>query len=210
MTMTDPPVVDGRAARRDRNRTAVLDAAIELFGEDNLEPSPEQVAERSGVSLRSVYRYFEDRDELLRAAIDRRLETVLPLVHLPAIGEGPRSERIHALVTSRLRLYTEVGPTARASRRRALTNEVLRTSVERTHRTLREQVERHFEPELSALDGEQRDGISAAVDLLFQLEAMDHLTLVRGFTPDEVHQRLCVALAALLATADDPRGSASA
>jgi len=201
VTITEGTAVDGRNARRDRNRNAVLDAALELFGEDNLEPSPEQVAERSGVSLRSVYRYFEDRDELLRSAIDRRLEVVVPLLHLPSVGEGRRAERIDRLVTSRLRLYAEVGPTARASRRKALTNDVLRKSVERTHRTLREQVELHFAPELDALEPE-RDGIAAAIDVLFQLEAIDHLTLVRGFTPDEVGRHLRVALAALLATAD--------
>ena len=39
------PSVDGRTARRDRNREAVLDAAIELFAEGVLSPSATQVAQ---------------------------------------------------------------------------------------------------------------------------------------------------------------------
>jgi len=35
---------DGRTARRDRNRLAVLDAVIELFAEGDLDPDPEAVA----------------------------------------------------------------------------------------------------------------------------------------------------------------------
>ena len=57
----DAPEVpgDGRLARRDRNRIAVLDAAIELFAEGVLDPTPDDVATRAGISARSVYRYFE-------------------------------------------------------------------------------------------------------------------------------------------------------
>jgi AcrR family transcriptional regulator len=204
MAITQQPKGDGRVARRDRNRNTVLDAALELFGEDNLEPTPEQVAARSGLSLRSVYRYFEDRDGLLRAAIDRRLETVIPLVWLEDLGEGPRPSRIERIVTSRVRLYEEAGPTARASRRRALTNEVIRESVERTHRTLQAQVERHFAPEIDVLDPDEGDALASAIDVLLQLEACDHLTLVRHLDLDQVHHHLVFSLTALLAAADRP------
>ena len=62
---------DGRTARRDRNREAVLDAVLELFSEDAASPAPDDVAARSGVSLRSVYRYFDDMETLIRAAMAR-------------------------------------------------------------------------------------------------------------------------------------------
>ena len=79
--------VDGRTARRDRNRLAVLDAVLELFEEGNMNPGVHEVADRSGVSLRSVYRYFEDLDELITAAIDRHLERTRPLFVIERIGE---------------------------------------------------------------------------------------------------------------------------
>ncbi|MEY2436739.1 MAG: hypothetical protein QOF97_1575, partial [Acidimicrobiaceae bacterium] len=35
---------------------------IELFTEGDFDPNPDVVAQRVGVSARSVYRYFEDHD----------------------------------------------------------------------------------------------------------------------------------------------------
>lgn len=96
---------DGRSARRDRNRLAVLDAVIELFSEGVLEPTPDDVAARVGLSARSVYRYFVDRDALLRAAIDRSFERVMPLYLIHAIGEGESldllADALHTLLDAR-------------------------------------------------------------------------------------------------------------
>ncbi len=90
--------IDGRTARRDRNRVAVLDAVLELFTEGNLTPSPDDVARRSGVSLRSVYRYVADADDLIRAAIVRHQEKVAPLFVIADLGEGSFEHRLDAFV----------------------------------------------------------------------------------------------------------------
>ena len=44
--------VDGRTARRDRNRTAVLDAILDLIQEGNPLPTVAEISERSGTSHR--------------------------------------------------------------------------------------------------------------------------------------------------------------
>ena len=124
--------VDGRSAIRDRNRDAVLDAVLDLFSEDNLSPGPEEVAERAGLSVRSVYRYFDDHDALSRAAIERQLERVGPLLLLPAIGEGELDDRIGRFVESRLRLQAAAGPALRATRIRATSIPSCATSSRRT------------------------------------------------------------------------------
>src|SRR3546814_2219461 len=111
--------VEGRTARRDRNRLAVLDAVLGLFEEGNLNPGVHEVADRSGVSLRSVYRYFEDLDELITAAIDRHLERTRPLFDIDRIGEGPLGERLHRFTERRLRLFDAMRVIYRASRVRA-------------------------------------------------------------------------------------------
>ena len=59
-----PTTEDGRHARRDRNRLAVVDAMLELYVEGNLDPSSDEIAERAGLSPRSLFRYFEDLDDL--------------------------------------------------------------------------------------------------------------------------------------------------
>lgn len=189
---------DGRLARRDRNRLAVLDAVIELFAEGVLDPTPDDVAQRVGLSSRSVYRYFEDRDALLRAAIDRNLERVLPLFLIHAIGEGALDVRIDRLVRARLRLYEAVAASFRASKARAAVDEVIREQVELTRRALREQIEMHFAPELEAGAIGHRRARTAAIDTLTQFDALDHYRVHRGFSSSETRNLLADALRALL------------
>jgi AcrR family transcriptional regulator len=185
-------------ARRDRNRIAVLDAVIELFAEGRLDPGPDEVAERVGLSPRSVYRYFQDREALLRAAIDRQLEQVWPLYLIHAIGEGPLDDRIDRFVTSRLRLYDAISATSRAARLRGIKNEIVREQVELTRRALLEQVEKHFAPELGALDVPQRRATTAALDTLCQFESLDHYRINRRFSQKETRAMLVNSLTVLL------------
>src|SRR5258708_29157847 len=152
--MTEHAVTDGRTARRDRNRLGVLAAVLQLFSEGDITPVPEAIALRSGVSLRSVYRYMRDMDDLARAAIDRHLERVGPLFVFEPVGEGPFGERVEAFVTARLRLHKAIAPIARAAlartRMRSVpADEVLRENLNVRRGLLRVQLSRHFAAELS-------------------------------------------------------------
>jgi len=190
--------VDGRSAIRDRNRDAVLDAVLDLFSEDNLSPGPEEVAERAGLSVRSVYRYFDDHDALSRAAIERQLERVGPLLLLPAIGEGALDERIHQFVEARLRLQAAAGPALRATRIRATFDPVVRDQFEADRARLCRQVERQFAPELSAMDADRGRARLAAVDTLSTFESIDHYLVHGGLNPAEAAILLADAIRALL------------
>jgi AcrR family transcriptional regulator len=197
-TSADGVALDGRRARRDRNRTAVLDAVLELFAEGHLAPSADQVARRSGVSLRSVYRYVEDSDDLIRAAVERRREQVAHLFTIDDLGEGPLVERIAALSRSRVHAYEAVAPTARASRARAYASPVLAEQLDLASQQLRSQVAAQFRPELSTLSRDDRRSVLAAADALCQLETIDLLRHRRGLTIDEAVESLTTALTRLL------------
>jgi AcrR family transcriptional regulator len=190
--------VDGRTARRDRNRTAVLDAVLELFTEGDLDPAPDRVARRSGVSLRSVYRYLSNRDDLVRAAIERHLDRVGHLFSVPGPGEGPLEERVDRFVGARLLLYEAIAATARASRARAATNEIIRSQLESRRRVMQRQLDRHFAPELEARDARRRRSISAAADALTQIDTIDYLRQDRGLSNRQTRETLEDALTVLL------------
>lgn len=190
--------VDGRTARRDRNREAVLDAAIALFAEGDLEPSAAAVAERSGVSLRSVYRYYEDLEALLRAAIARSLERNLPFFEVEGIGEGPLADRIDRLVDRRLALYDRVGGMARAAVLRSRTNHLVRAQLDRRRAVLREQHEAMFAPELGRLPADARAEVAAGIDLVVGLEAFESLRHTQGFDTGATRRIIVRALHALL------------
>jgi AcrR family transcriptional regulator len=192
---------DGRTARRDRNRELVLDAALELFRDGELEPNALQVAERSGVSPRSVFRYFEDTEALLRAAIARHLELILPLFALPGLGEGPLDQRITIFVAHRLRLYRKAAATARAAIRRAPSNRIIRDQIDSTRRRLRRQLEAMFEPELRGMPEPQRRAMVLCADALFQFEGVEHLSEHLALTPTQIEDVLERALRALLTPA---------
>ena len=70
---------DGRTLRRERNRAAMVDAMLELYREGNLAPSSDAIAERAGLSPRSLFRYFEDIDDLVHAAITRQQQRIAPV-----------------------------------------------------------------------------------------------------------------------------------
>lgn len=190
---------DGRSARRDRNRTAVLDAVLELYAEGKLVPGAPEVAERSGVSLRSLYRYFDDADELVRAAIARHLERLAPLEVIPAIGQGPLEDRIESMVRHRLALYAAAAPVFRVSRARAAVAPLLAEQLERRRRQLRGQVEEQFEPELASMAGADRRAVTAAVDALLQFDGLELLCHDQGLSSAVVGDVLRRALHRLLA-----------
>lgn len=192
--------VDGRTARRDRNRLAVLDAVLELFEEGNLNPGVHEVADRSGVSLRSVYRYFEDLDELITAAIDRHLERTRPLFDIDRIGEGPLSERIHRFTERRLRLFDAMRVIYRASRVRAASDPQVQSGLMDTYRWLGEQTQRMFAPELQRIDDLQaRTDTRHAIDVLTQFDSLEHLRHRCGLDREETIGFLRRSLGSLLA-----------
>jgi AcrR family transcriptional regulator len=196
--VSSPLELDGRTARRHRNTDAVLDAVHQLFVEGHMLPSVEDVALRSGVSLRSIYRYFPDRDELLQAALARRMQVAESFFHLENVGAGPLGERIDRFAGHRIDLYDKMAPTARAALVAAPTAPVIAEVVQQRRNQLTEQTRRHFAPELDALPEEDAADLLAAVDVLCQFEAVEALCVGHGLTPVRTRQVLVKSLHALL------------
>ena len=193
-----PEPTDGRIARRERNRTAALDAVLDLFAEGELTPSPHQVAARSGVSLRSVYRYFDDDDELIRSAIARNMERVEPYMGLDRPGVGTVESRIRRTVSARLELYRRGRPLVQAAIHRARTTPVLAERIDEVTHLLREQAADMFEPELSDLRPERRRELLDAIDVTLSYDGIEHLCGGLGRSPEEAGAVMRRSLRALL------------
>src|SRR5712691_6310378 len=140
---------DGRRLRRDRNRTAVVDALLDLYGESNLRPSTAEIAERAGLSHRSLFRYFDDFDDLCREAVGRAEQRALPLIPIRIDQAAPLTDRIDALVSQRLRLFEALGPVALVSRLNAPFAHVLAAELTKNRAFLRAQLADLFAPELN-------------------------------------------------------------
>lgn len=190
--------VDGRVARRERNIEAVIDVVLEMFVEESMFPTIEQAASRSGLSLRSLYRYFADPGELLEATIKRSGELGRELSRLRAIGQGPLTSRVEDFVGMRLRLHGELGPAMRATNANADRHPRIRTERAKNRDAMREQFELQFAPELAKRKPADRNAVLSAGDLLTQIDSIDFLRRHRQLSVAETRQTLVTSLNALL------------
>ena len=192
------PPVDGRVARRERNIDNVLDVVLELFAEESLFPTIEEAAKRSGLSLRSLYRYFADPSELLEATIIRSREHAVDAIRLSAIGQGPLDGRIDDFVAMRMDVYEAVGAVYRATVANAAHLPRINAELARTRDDFRVQFETQFAPELDRLESLDRVAVVAAGDLLTQLDAIDFLLRHRQLSADETYAAMRASLQASL------------
>ena len=156
-----PSTTDGRVARRERNRAAVVDAIVSLINDGDHAPSMAKVAEVAGVSERSIFRHFETLDALYAAVVTH--QTAIWRTILKGVPpDGPLADRIEALVLERSRLYEEITPMRMAARRFENESDVITARLTIARRWLREEVEVAFAPELDRQPaGERRDLLTA-------------------------------------------------
>lgn len=193
--------VDGRRLRRERGRRAVVDAMVDLIQEGRIEPpSAQEVAARAGVSVSSLFRYFENLTELRNESILHFLSRFADLFEVPDLGVGGFDERIDGFVRSRLRQYETVAPTARFARARALEAPELAENLERVRRRQADQVRAHFAPELARLDASAADDAVVAVAALTSFEAWDLARTTLGRSSDQLTRAWRAALVRLLST----------
>ncbi|MCH8815092.1 MAG: TetR/AcrR family transcriptional regulator [Chloroflexi bacterium] len=171
---------DGRRAWRERNRNAVVDALLDLYEDGVLNPGAQEVAAQSGVSRRSVFRYFDDMDELCRTAIERHSARVSHLFEVESLGEGPVTDRIDRLVEQRTNLFEAIAPVRRIAQLRAPFQPIIATELDGARKLLRRQLEQQFALELDQLEAEERDETLAVMDVLASFESFDLLRRVQG------------------------------
>jgi AcrR family transcriptional regulator len=73
----------------ERNRKRILAAAAELFAADGLEASLEGIAAQAGVGVGTVYRRFGDREGLIDALFEERIDAVAAVAERALNTEDP-------------------------------------------------------------------------------------------------------------------------
>lgn len=188
---------DGRRARRSRGRDQVIDAWLALVFEGDVCPSAVAVAERAEVSLRSVFRYFDDVDDLwdrgTRRFIERHRDQLTPPEQADTLAG-----RVDAVVRTRLNLFLLSAPLSRALLARAPVRPEVDALVDKWRVRLNADVLAYLRDDLEAVDGGSR---CAAQYGMLSLLSFGNLDLLHGkyaLAVDEVHQVLCHSLVALL------------
>lgn len=189
--------VDGRRARRERGRRAVVEAAFELVLAGKVPPTAEDVAGRAGVSVSSVFRYFDGLDDLQRAAFQLFRQRYAHLLE-PGDPAGPdRSDRVAAFVKTRVELFDAAGPMLQFARQRALDHEPLVEAVARNREELARQTRRAFAAEIDRLTPAEAADLCAVVDSATSPEAHHVMRAAHGRSSRQIARAWTSALVAL-------------
>lgn len=200
MTALETPT-DGRHLRRDRNREAVVAALLELYREGDITPSTEEIAARAGISARSLFRYFDDSDALVRTAIARQQEHLAPLYVLEIDPSMALRYRIDAFVAARVRLVEAMGPVGRVARNLASKQPRIAGELGRIRALLRDQAAAVFAAELASRSAGDAVATLAAVDVLASWESYHLLREDQGLSRDDAATVIATGLARLLRAA---------
>jgi len=191
--------VDGRTQRGARNREAIIDALIACYDDGVLRPSVQQVAERAGVSARSVHNHFVDV-ETLRAEVAQRQWERFSQFAVAIDITRPIAERVEQLVAQRAEIFEGVTPVRRAALLTVPDSPTIAANLARLDRTLRHQIERAFPGiTLDALD---------AVDALASWDTWNRLRAAQDVAASRARRILASAIRTLLEDLSDSEGDA--
>jgi TetR/AcrR family transcriptional regulator of autoinduction and epiphytic fitness len=189
---------DGRAARSHRTRLAVVDAMRSLHADGDLRPTAPRVAERAGVSLRTVWQHFDDLEALLVEAGRRDLEIVLSILRPIAAGQ-PLADRISQFVGQRCRVLEQMTPSWRAARVQAPFSRPLQHSKQQMIAVARAELETVFAPELARLHDDRRADLASALHAISLWSYWESLRTEVGLSPAQAQSAVSAAFTALLA-----------
>jgi AcrR family transcriptional regulator len=178
--------VDGRTARSQRTREAIVDATIALLEAGDLRPTAPRVAEGAGVSVRSIFQHFADLESLHAAVAERLVERVAVLL-VPIEADLPLAERIERFVHQRSQLLEVVTPIRRAADVHGPFSVEITARLRDGQEFLRAEVASTFAPELGAIAGDESDELLDALDVVLSWASWHTIRSVQG--RDEVSAR---------------------
>jgi AcrR family transcriptional regulator len=100
---------DGRKRRSERSREQIIEAMFELVAQGELDPGAARIAEVANVSLRTVFRHFEEVDGLYQEMNRRVKEEVMPIVKAPFNSTNWR-DTVLELVQRRSEVFERIMP----------------------------------------------------------------------------------------------------
>lgn len=152
--------IDGRTARAQRTRSAIVQAHMALLADGDSSPTGERIAARAEVSLRALWMHFADMESLFAATgaavlahVDSHFRPVSPQLPLPS--------RIDRFCRQRARQLEMVAPYARAAQAREASSPQLQAYRARHVARVRSEVEELFAAELADRGADREDAVLA-------------------------------------------------
>lgn len=100
--MATSPTHSERPLRRDaeRNRQRILEAAAAAFREDGLSVTLDEIARRAGVGVGTIYRRFPDKEQLIDALFEARMNEIATEAEAALLDDDPWAGLVTFLETA--------------------------------------------------------------------------------------------------------------
>jgi AcrR family transcriptional regulator len=175
---------------------------LALFEEGDLRPTAPRVAERAGVSLRSVFQHFEDMEAINAAVAERQIERVMSSARfIPR--DGPLPDRIHTFVAERARQHEQITPVRRAGLLIEPFSEVIAARLRWARNLGAVEVRKVFRIELDALAASERRDAAEAITVASSWQAWEVMRAHQNLSAAQAQRVLRRSIAALLRPAED-------
>src|SRR3954467_6663038 len=155
--------VDGRSARADGTRSALTEAMLELLDSGDLKPTAAAIAARAGVSERTLFQHFPDREALFQGAALAQAERIGPLVKELPGPEAPTDERVRAFVAQRCLVLERVSTVRRAALQMEPWSETVAGWLHAVRSGAAAEVAHVFKPDLEAAGPARAELLAALV-----------------------------------------------
>lgn len=180
--------VDGRRARSERSRQAIIESAVALMEEGILVPTAQQISDRSGLGIRSFFRHFEDMETLFDA-VDRQVRDGYASPFLGGNRHGTLEERLRHAVQHHADAYEKLWNVFRSTQAQLWRSAVIRKNHARSQRALRKDLDEWL-PELNELSKTQREAVDAIASFDMWHRLREHQNLSKSAGIEVVHQLL--------------------
>ena len=183
--------------RAARTREAIVDALLSLLDEGDIKPTAERVAERAGVSERSVFQHFSDREALFGAAATRQFERIAPQLELIE-DDLPLNERVDAFASQRAQFFELVSGVRRAALLLEHESQVVADWLTAVRQANWAEVDRLFREEIDARPTREAAVVRAAVVAASSWTAWESYRFHQGLDVEAARAALRHTVATLL------------
>lgn len=192
----------GDAPRRRRNpeqtRKAIIEGLLSAVHDGEFDPTTRGIAERAGVSERSIFVHFPTRTALITASVDLQSDQVEALI-AEADPDLPLEQRIDAVVRQSEAIFALQREPRVLGLIESLRTPEVDARMRLTDTRIRDALGRMFAPELARHEGDQLlDLIDATAGWPYRHHLVDRRGLSKRAASDAVRR----ALTAMLVRAD--------
>ncbi len=167
---------DGRLLRTQRSRQAILDAAYHLMYSDGVMPTAQVIADKAGVTIRTLFRHFPEMDLLYREMHELTFEAY-GNEYQKGDKTGTLEQRASNAVVTFTNAYSKLRNVFLVTKSMLRGSPFLRENYARLQKRLSKRL-LDWLPELA----EMTDDTHEAVDALLSFEFWHRLHLIQGLS----------------------------